>query len=91
MVQPKNSFGSLIQHFTGSKTHNILLRKYALSIGYSVSEYGIKDIKTGHIHTFENEEDVYHFLKLAYIEPKDRIGETEIENAHKWYNKSIKS
>jgi len=42
MVQPPNSYGSLLQHFTGSKHHNILLREYALKKGYSLSEHGIK-------------------------------------------------
>lgn len=88
MVQPAKNFASLVQHFTGSRQHNILLRKYALSLGYSVSEYGIKDLKTGKIHTFENEEKLYNFLKLNYIKPELRIGETEIETAKKCYNQS---
>jgi DNA polymerase (family 10) len=79
MVQPKKIFGSLVQHFTGSRQHNILLRKYAKSLGLSVSEYGIKNLKTGKIYTFENEEDVYKFLKLKYVEPEKRFGENEIE------------
>ncbi|KKU92710.1 hypothetical protein A3H89_00935 [Candidatus Amesbacteria bacterium RIFCSPLOWO2_02_FULL_48_11] len=44
MVQPPAAFGSLLQHFTGSKHHNILLREYALKKGLSLSEYGIKKI-----------------------------------------------
>lgn len=86
MVQPAKNFASLVQHFTGSRQHNILLRKHALSLGYSVSEYGIKDLKTGKIHTFSVEKDLYHFLKLKYIKPQDRLGEQEIENAKKCYN-----
>src|SRR5664279_466734 len=42
MVQPPEGFGALLQHFTGSKAHNIHLREYALSKGLSLSEYGIK-------------------------------------------------
>ncbi len=90
MVQPKESFGSLLQHFTGSRQHNILLRRYAQEIGLSISEYGIKDLNTGELHTFENETDLYHFLKLEYIEPEKRLGENEIEESKKWYNKKIK-
>lgn len=88
MVQPAKNFASLIQHFTGSRQHNILLRKYALSLGYSVSEYGIKYVKTGKIYTFEDEEKLYNFLKLDYIEPQLRVGEREIEQAKKCYNQS---
>lgn len=87
MVQPAKNFASLLQHFTGSRQHNILLRKYAISLGYSVSEYGIKNLKTGKIYTFENEEKLYNFLKLCYIEPEQRIGDKEIIQAQKCYNK----
>jgi len=81
MVQPKNSFGSLLQHFTGSKQHNIKLREYANKLGYSLSEYGIKDTKNKIIKQFKNEEEFYNFLGLKYIPPKDRIGENEIYEA----------
>jgi DNA polymerase (family 10) len=91
MVQPSKNFASLIQHSTGSKNHNINLRKYALSLGYSISEHGIKDLKTGKINTFEDETKLYNFLKLCYIEPKNRVGEKEIEIAQKCYNKTVKN
>jgi DNA polymerase (family 10) len=90
MVQPSKNFYSLVQHFTGSKQHNILLRKYALSLGLSISEYGIKDLKTGKINTFTSEEKLYNFLKLCFIPPQNRTGTTEIETAQKCYNQSLK-
>jgi len=90
MVQSSKNFTSLIQHFTGSKQHNINLRKYAINMGLSISEYGIKTLKTGKINTFENEEKLYNFLGLCYIEPEKRTGENEIESAQKCYNEIIK-
>lgn len=87
MIQSPESFGSLLQHFTGSRQHNILLRRYANKIGYSLSEYGIKDLKTGKLYKFENEKNFYNFLNLCYIEPEKRLGENEIETAQKCYNK----
>lgn len=90
MVQPDKNFASLVQHFTGSRQHNILLRKYALSLGLSISEYGIKDLKTEKTHTFKTEKNLYNFLKLDYIEPQDRVGENEIKTAHKCYNEKVK-
>lgn len=42
MVQPANAWGSLLQHFTGSKDHNVKLRSRAITFGLSVSDYGIK-------------------------------------------------
>src|SRR5579885_98230 len=65
MTQPPEAFGSLLQHFTGSKAHNIKLRDYALSIGYSLSEYGIrpKSNKSNDVAKhFDTEEKFYHAL-----------------------------
>jgi DNA polymerase (family 10) len=90
MIQPSENFASLIQHFTGSRQHNINLRKYALTLGLSISEYGIKNLKTGKINTFDNEEKLYNFLNLCYIEPQSRTGDNEIEIAQKCYNKNVK-
>ncbi len=42
MIQPQQAYGALLQHFTGSKHHNIALREYALKLGFSLSEYGIR-------------------------------------------------
>ncbi|MDP4011289.1 MAG: DNA polymerase/3'-5' exonuclease PolX, partial [Candidatus Roizmanbacteria bacterium] len=47
-VQDTESYGSMLQYFTGSKAHNIKLREYALRKGYSLSEYGIKNMKEKH-------------------------------------------
>jgi DNA polymerase (family 10) len=79
MIKPPSSFGALLQHFTGSRQHNILLRRHALKLGYSVSEYGIKSLKTGILHRFSNEEKFYNFLNLRFIPPKERLGELELE------------
>jgi DNA polymerase (family 10) len=79
MVKPPTIFGALLQHFTGSRQHNILLRKHALKLGFSLSEYGIKDLKTGIIHRFDNETSFYRFLGLKFIPPQNRVGENELE------------
>jgi DNA polymerase (family 10) len=44
-VQSPESFGAMLQYFTGSKSHNIKLRELALKQGLSLSEYGIRKIK----------------------------------------------
>lgn len=85
MVQPPQTFGSLLVHFTGSKMHNILLRRLALSKGLSISEYGIKNLKTKEKYTFKTEKNFYNFLGLNYIEPQKRIGENETEITKRWY------
>ncbi|MBI2008075.1 hypothetical protein HYS82_00245 [Candidatus Amesbacteria bacterium] len=79
MVQPAASYGSLLQHFTGSKHHNILLREYALKKGLSLSEYGIK--KPGEVLKFSDEKQFYNFLGLDEIPPELREGKDEIKFA----------
>jgi len=79
MVQPPQSYGSLLQHFTGSKHHNIALRELAMKKGYSLSEYGIKVDDT--VKTFDTEKKFYNFLGLDFIPPELREGENEIELA----------
>lgn len=83
IAQPVTSYGSLLQHFTGSKHHNIALREYALKKDLSLSEYGIKELKakSGKIKVFSNEKDFYNFLDLDYIEPELREDTGEIEAA----------
>ena len=83
MVQPVESYGSLLQHFTGSKHHNIALREFALKKGLSLSEYGIRKSQTpsSKIQTFKTEQDFYKFLGLNYIEPELREDTGEIEAA----------
>lgn len=81
MTMEPDRFGSLLQHFTGSKNHNIHLREYALKKGLSLSEYGIKDLKSGKSETFKTEEEFYHSLGLAWIPPEMREDTGEIELA----------
>ncbi|MFQ5861398.1 MAG: DNA polymerase/3'-5' exonuclease PolX, partial [Dehalococcoidia bacterium] len=75
------SFGALIQYFTGSKQHNILLRDYANRMGLSLNEYGITNVKTGEQERFAREEDFYARLGLQFIPPELREGLWEVERA----------
>lgn len=85
LVQPPNRFGSLLQHFTGSKNHNVRLREYAVKKGLSLSEYGIKDIKTGKTLVFDSEEKFYQKLGMDWIPPvlREDKGEIELAILHK--------
>ena len=77
LVDPPD-FGSLLQHFTGSQQHNILLREYAVERGLKISEYGIARTATGEVAHFEDEPAVYAHLGLQYIPPELRQGRDEI-------------
>jgi DNA polymerase (family 10) len=81
MVQPVKAFGSLLQHFTGSKAHNIKLRELALSKGLSLSEYGIKKKGEEKFKTYDTEEGFYKALGLPWIPPEIREDTGEIELA----------
>ncbi|MGA2367536.1 MAG: DNA polymerase/3'-5' exonuclease PolX [Dehalococcoidia bacterium] len=76
-------FGSLLQHFTGSKEHNVALRTRSQKQGLSLSEYGITDIKTGKVEKFADEESFYRYLGLQYIPPEIREDMGEIALAEK--------
>jgi len=85
MVDPPQKYGSLLQHFTGSKFHNIALRKLAKAKGMSLSEYGIngEEFSEDTIADYSNEKDFYQALGLDYIEPELREDQGEIEAAKK--------
>jgi DNA polymerase (family 10) len=78
-----DAFGSLLQHFTGSREHNIALRTRAQRDGLSLSEYGITVEATGHLEKFATEEAFYRRLGLQYIPPEIREDQGEIELAAK--------
>jgi DNA polymerase (family 10) len=76
-----DSFGSLLQYFTGSKQHNINLRERARRQGLSLSEYGITNLATGGLEKFATEEAFYERLGLQFIPPELREGQQEVERA----------
>lgn len=80
-IVPDDAFGSLLQHFTGSKLHNIELRDYALARGLSLNEYGITDVRTGIVTRYGDEETFYRALGLEWIPPELREGHGEIAAA----------
>ena len=85
MVQPPEAFGSLLQHFTGSKSHNIALREYAIKKGLSLSEYGIKVGRIKKLQKFDTERKFYNFLGMEWIPPeiRENTGEIELAVSHK--------
>lgn len=78
-ISPFDEWGSFLQHFTGSKEHNIKLRRFALSQGLSLSEHGILDKKTGKVEKYADERKFYARLGLPLIPARERIGGDEIE------------
>jgi DNA polymerase (family 10) len=80
-VVPPESYGDLLQHFTGSKDHNVALREHAQRNGLSISEYGVTVVETGEVKTFRDEESLYAFLGYSFIPPELRENGGELEAA----------
>ncbi len=76
-----DAFGNLLQHFSGSASHNEKLRTLDVKEGLHVSENGIEDDKTGKTERFKTEEEVYERLGYQYIPPELRENRGEIEAA----------
>ncbi|HYY04545.1 MAG TPA: DNA polymerase/3'-5' exonuclease PolX, partial [Gaiellaceae bacterium] len=82
-VVPPESYGDLLQHFTGSKDHNIALRERAVKDGLSVSEYSITVVETGEELTFGSETEVYERLGYEFIPPELRENAGELDAARR--------
>jgi DNA polymerase (family 10) len=80
-VLPANVYGNLLQHFTGSREHNIQLRELAVRKNFRVSENGIVDLGDGRLIMCRTEAEVYATLGLMEIPPEMRLGVGEIEAA----------
>jgi DNA polymerase (family 10) len=78
-IVPQVSFGAALQHFTGSKAHNIAVRKIAVEKGLQINEYGV--YKEDKRIAGKTEKEVYAAVDLPYIEPELRENLGEIEAA----------
>jgi DNA polymerase (family 10) len=78
-VVPKESFGSALHYFTGSKSHNIAIRKLGQARGLKINEYGV--FRGANRIGGRSERDVFSAVGLPYIEPELREDRGEIEAA----------
>jgi len=75
-------FGAALQYFTGSKEHNVAVRKIAIKKGYKLSEYGLFE-RTGKLIAAKDEEIIYKRLGMSYVPPQLRELSGELEAAMK--------
>jgi DNA polymerase (family X) len=73
------AFGSAWLYFTGSKAHNIKLRRRAQDRGWKLNEYGL--FKGDRRLAGKDEDAVYHRLNLAWVPPELREDRGEIDAA----------
>jgi DNA polymerase (family 10) len=79
-IVPAESFGAALQYFTGSKAHNIALRKLAVAKGWKLNEYGLYDA-ADRLLAGEDEDGVYRALGLDPIPPELREDTGELASA----------
>jgi DNA polymerase (family 10) len=80
-VVPPAAFGNLLQHFTGSKAHNVAMREDAVKRGLKVSEWGIETVETGDVFQTDDEDQVYRHLGYEPVPPEIREGTVELARA----------
>jgi len=80
VLDPK-SYGAALQYFTGSKTHNVAIRKRAVGRKLKISEYGV--FRGRERIAGDTEESVYAAIGLPWIPPELRENRGEIEAAQK--------
>ncbi|MFO7760401.1 MAG: DNA polymerase/3'-5' exonuclease PolX [Desulfobia sp.] len=80
-IIPEESYGAALHYFTGSKAHNIAIRKIAMDQGLKINEYGV--FQDGEQLAGATEEDLYRKIGLPYIEPELREDRGEIEAAYR--------
>jgi DNA polymerase (family 10) len=92
LVGSPDSYGALLQHFTGSKHHNVHLRSIAQDKGLSLSEYGVRkvskdgkvsSVSKGELITCKTEDELYEMLGMQTPPPEIRENSGEIESALK--------
>jgi DNA polymerase/3'-5' exonuclease PolX len=74
IVCDKKEYPFAILYFTGSKEHNLIMRKKALSLGYTLNEHGLKkkNAEVDDIPDLYTEKEIFEFLKMEYKEPNER-------------------
>jgi DNA polymerase (family 10) len=78
-ILPQRSYGAAMQYFTGSKEHNVALRRIAIEKGLKLSEYGL--FRGPKMLPSATEEEIYEQLGLEWIPPEIRENEGEIQAA----------
>jgi DNA polymerase (family 10) len=86
-IVPAASYGAALSYFTGSKDHNVALRKIAVAKGWKLNEYGLFKVAGGRETLIggKSEEELYAKFGMDYVEPelRENTGELEAARAHK--------
>jgi DNA polymerase IV len=83
LLTPPEEFAYSILYFTGSDKFNVAMRKYVLTLGYSLSEHGLKLADEGRARPMpatppRTEADIFTFFGLRYVAPTERVDGRQI-------------
>ncbi len=75
LMTPDEEYAYALLYFTGSDLFNIQFRNHAMSLGYKMNEHTMVPIREGVVTPprMKEEKDIFTFLGLAYVDPKDRV------------------
>ncbi|SEM46088.1 DNA polymerase (family 10) [Terribacillus saccharophilus] len=79
LIEPA-AFATTLHHFTGSADHNVALRQLAKKRGERISEYGVENVETGELTTFQSEKEFFGHFGLSFIPPEVREAQGELES-----------
>ena len=70
----KKEYPFALLYFTGDASFNVSMRNHCLSLGYSLSEHGLKDDKSGQFVDIggNTEEDIFKYIGFPYLPPEER-------------------
>jgi DNA polymerase/3'-5' exonuclease PolX len=81
LMSPPAEFAYAILYFTGSQNFNVAFRRHAQDKGYTINEHTMKPTKEGVplVPAMRSEKDIFDFLGLEYVDPKDRVGLSDVK------------
>ncbi|MFJ6411270.1 DNA polymerase/3'-5' exonuclease PolX [Terribacillus saccharophilus] len=79
LIEPA-AFATTLHHFTGSADHNVALRQLAKKRGERISEYGVENVETGELTTFQSEKEFFGHFGLSFIPPEVREAQGELDS-----------
>src|SRR3569833_3641975 len=80
---PSHCYGAALQYFSGSKSHNVVLRQRALKMGYTLNEWALSRLDDERVVASATEEEIYAALEMDWMPPEIRENLGEIETAAK--------
>jgi len=80
LLTPYKEYAYAVLYFTGSDTFNVAFRSHALTRGYTLNEHILKPLAADAVAApfMPDEQAIFEFLRLQYVEPAARVGETAV-------------